>query len=177
MSLYGSKNDQLLSILALEKSRRFAFFLVRFLSFLSKMGSIRIYRKTAPTKSTVLGPGPPPGISIEIYRFLALFTILGAFNRAGKTVSKIGIYSKPPLKSDFYEVFYKFATQFRPVTIFLKYFYYQLVYKFTTHGFGIMLSSSIFWYALKSLDIVFLFTLLYLVSMVRCALLLSNTTP
>jgi hypothetical protein len=32
---------------------------------------------------------------------------LGAFNRAGKTVTKIGIYSKPPLKSEFYSHFIK----------------------------------------------------------------------
>jgi hypothetical protein len=34
---------------------------------------IGIYGKTGPTKSTVLGPGPPPGIFIKfigIYRFL-----------------------------------------------------------------------------------------------------------
>jgi hypothetical protein len=82
------------------------------------MGSIRIYRKTAPTKSTVLGPGPPPWENDEIYRFLCIFIDFGVFNRAGKTVSKIGIYALPPSKSEIYSVFLKFATQFRPVTIF-----------------------------------------------------------
>jgi hypothetical protein len=50
----------------------------------------------------VLGPGPPPWEKDEIYRFLLNFIDFGVFNRAGKTVSKIGIYSKPPLKSEIY---------------------------------------------------------------------------
>jgi hypothetical protein len=72
------------------------------LTFLSKMGPIRIYRKTGPTKSTVLGPRPPPWRKGEIYRKLSIFWYFRAFNRAGKTVSKIGIYALPPLKSEFY---------------------------------------------------------------------------
>jgi hypothetical protein len=67
--------------------------------------AIGIYRKTGPTKSTVLGPGPPPGENYKIYRFLTIFIDFGVFNRAGKTVSKIGIYSKPPPKSEIYVVF------------------------------------------------------------------------
>jgi hypothetical protein len=62
------------------------------------MELIGIYRKTGPTKSTVLGPGPPPGEIHKIYRNLSIFHVLGAFNRAGKTVTKVGIYSKPPQK-------------------------------------------------------------------------------
>jgi hypothetical protein len=57
---------------------------------------IAIYRKSGPTKSTVLGPGPPPGEIHKIYWFLSIFHVLGAFNRAGKTVTKVGIYSLPP---------------------------------------------------------------------------------
>jgi hypothetical protein len=60
---------------------------------------IGIYRKTAPTKSTVLGAHPPPLARGQIYRFFMIFTENRAFNTAGKTVTKIGIYSKPPPKS------------------------------------------------------------------------------
>jgi hypothetical protein len=96
---------QILSKNAIEKNRRFVIFRTTFLRFLSILGSIRIYRKTGPTKSTVLGPGPPPGEKYKFYRFFMIFTVLGAFNRAGKTVTKIGIYSKPPPKSRFYSDF------------------------------------------------------------------------
>jgi hypothetical protein len=75
---------------------------VTFLSILSENGSIGIYRKTGPTKSTVLGPGPPPWKINEIYRKLWFFHVFGVFNTAGKSVSKIGIYALPPLKSEFY---------------------------------------------------------------------------
>jgi hypothetical protein len=34
-----------------------------------------------------------------------IFIDFGAFNRAGKTVSKIGIYALPPSKSEIYGVF------------------------------------------------------------------------
>jgi hypothetical protein len=88
-----------------EKSRRFVKISVGFYRFLVKKWSIGIYRKTAPTKSTVLGPGPPPWREVEIYRFLPIFWVLGAFNTAGKSVSKIGIYALPPLKSEFYSKF------------------------------------------------------------------------
>jgi hypothetical protein len=50
----------------------------------------------------VLGPGPPPWRKHEIYRKLLIFIDFGAFNRAGKSVTKIGIYSKPPPKSGIY---------------------------------------------------------------------------
>jgi hypothetical protein len=52
-----------------------------------------------------LGPDPPPWRKHKIYRKIAFFIDFGVFNRAGKTVSKIGIYSKPPPKSDFYGIF------------------------------------------------------------------------
>jgi hypothetical protein len=87
------------------KSRRFVIFLTPFFTFWTEIWPIGIYRKTGPTKSTVLGPDPPPGREVEIYRFLSNFHDFGAFNRAGKTVSKIGIYSKPPPKSRFYSNF------------------------------------------------------------------------
>jgi hypothetical protein len=86
------------------KSRRFVIFLVTFLTFWTEKSPIRIYRKTAPTKSTVLGPRPPPWRKDDFYRILSIFDHFGAFNRAGKTVTKIGIYSKPPPKSEIYAV-------------------------------------------------------------------------
>jgi hypothetical protein len=98
----GVENDQKMSKLALEKSGRFVIFLVRFWWILSEKWLIGIYRKTGPTKSTVLGPGPPPWRKVEIYWFLTFFDEFGAFNRAGKSVSKIGIYALPPLKSEIY---------------------------------------------------------------------------
>jgi uncharacterized membrane protein YgcG len=57
----GVKNDQKLSNLGLRKSRRFVIFLPRFLSFWTENVAIGIYRKTGPTKSTVLGPRGGPG--------------------------------------------------------------------------------------------------------------------
>jgi hypothetical protein len=101
----GVKNDRFLSILRHRKSRRFGVFLVHFFTFLSILGSIGIYRKTAPTKSTVLGPGPPPWRKVDFYWFLSIFTDFGAFNRAGKSVTKIGIYALPPQKWSFYSHF------------------------------------------------------------------------
>jgi hypothetical protein len=77
------------------------------LSFWIDFGAIGIYRKTGPTKSTVLGPRPPPWRKHKIYRFLRVFIDFGVFNTAGKSVSKIGIYALPPLKSEKNGVFMK----------------------------------------------------------------------
>jgi hypothetical protein len=90
------------SNLSIEKNRRFVKISGRFLTFWIVLGRYRIYRKSGPTKSTVLGPGPPPWEFIEIYRKNTIFHDFRAFNRAGKTVTKIGIYSKPPPKWSFY---------------------------------------------------------------------------
>jgi putative ubiquitin-RnfH superfamily antitoxin RatB of RatAB toxin-antitoxin module len=90
-----------MSKMGIEKNRRFVIFLTRFSSFSVQKCPIGIYRKTGPTKSTVLGPRPPPWEKYEIYRFLRIFIDFGVFNRAGKTVTKIGIYSKPPRKVKF----------------------------------------------------------------------------
>jgi hypothetical protein len=111
--ILGVKNDQNFSKTGLEKNRRFVIFWAPFLSILSEMGRYRIYRKTGPTKSTVLGPGPPPWEFIEIYRILSIFRVFGVFNRAGKSVSKIGIYALPPLKSEFYSIFIYWGVTFR----------------------------------------------------------------
>jgi hypothetical protein len=107
-SLWGVKIDHFLSNLGHKKNRRFVIFSVEFYRFWVQKCPIRIYRKTGPTKSTVLGPRPPPWEIVEIYRFLLKFIDFGVFNRAGKTVSKIGIYALPPLKSEFYAQFIEF---------------------------------------------------------------------
>jgi hypothetical protein len=105
------KIDPKMSKMAHEKNRRFVIFRTPFFTFLTKIWPIRIYRKTGPTKSTVLGPRPPPWRKHKFYRFLSNFDDFGAFNRAGKTVSKIGIYALPPLKSEFYEFLLKIGGQ------------------------------------------------------------------
>jgi hypothetical protein len=64
-----------------------------------------------------------------------IFTEKGVYNRAGKTDTKIGIYSKPPPKKEIYGYRYKivynfviFGPQFRvknffPAPFFLKYIF------------------------------------------------------
>jgi hypothetical protein len=95
----GVKSDQISSKMAIEKNRRLVIFLTTFLTFLSKIGPIRIYRKTGPTKSYVLGPRLPPWQIDLIYRIFTFFIDFGVFNISGKTVNKIGIYSTPPPKN------------------------------------------------------------------------------
>jgi hypothetical protein len=63
----GVKFDQKISKMRIGKSRRFVKIWVTFLPILSENWLIGIYRKTGPTKSTVLGPGPPPWEKYEIY--------------------------------------------------------------------------------------------------------------
>jgi hypothetical protein len=52
--------------------------------------------KQAPQKALCLGPDPPLGFSIKFIKIM-VFLRFWAFNTAGKTVTKVGIYSKPPL--------------------------------------------------------------------------------
>jgi hypothetical protein len=111
----GVQNDQKSRFSGHKKNRRFVIFSVRFCPILSENCPIRIYRKTGPTKSTVLGPRPPPWEFHKFYRILSIFRDFGVFNRAGKTVSKIGIYSKPPPKSRFYVVFINSRPNFFPI--------------------------------------------------------------
>jgi hypothetical protein len=66
-SFMGVKIDQKCRKMTIEKSGRFVIFLPRFLTFGTENDCYRIYRKTGPTKSTVLGPGPPPWENDEIY--------------------------------------------------------------------------------------------------------------
>jgi hypothetical protein len=63
-----------------------------------------------------LGPDPPPWEKHKIYRKLTIFNDFGAFNRAGKSVSKIGIYALPPLKSEFYGFWDEIFNLSRPIT-------------------------------------------------------------
>jgi hypothetical protein len=63
------------------------------------MTPIEFIEKQPPQKALCLGPTPPPLARGQIYRFLLIFIENRAFNTAGKTVTKIGIYSKPPPKS------------------------------------------------------------------------------
>jgi hypothetical protein len=76
-----------------------------FCPFYPKWGLYGFIEKQAPQKALCLGPDPPPWENDENYRNLPIFIDFGVFNRAGKTVTKIGIYSKPPPKSQFYSVF------------------------------------------------------------------------
>jgi hypothetical protein len=94
----GVKNDQILAKIAIEKNRRFVFFRVTFLRFLSILGSIRIYRKTGPTKSTVLGPRPPPGNSINFVDFCRFLLILGSSREPEKPSAKSASTPYPPYK-------------------------------------------------------------------------------
>jgi hypothetical protein len=64
-----------------------------------KMCLLEFIEKQPPQKALCLGPTPPPLAKVEIYRFFMFFYVFRAFNTAGKTVTKIGIYSKPPPKS------------------------------------------------------------------------------
>jgi hypothetical protein len=52
--------------------------------------------KQAPQKALCLGPDPPMEISIKFMKIMG-FLRFWAFNTAGKTVTKVGIYSLPPL--------------------------------------------------------------------------------
>jgi hypothetical protein len=82
--------------------------------------------KNRPHKKHCAWARTPPWRKVEIYRFLTIFYYFGAFNRAGKTVTKIGIYSKPPLKSEFYRFFINSRPNFVHRTIFIKYFIYAI---------------------------------------------------
>jgi hypothetical protein len=92
----GVKIDEKMSKTGVEKSRRFAFFWGRFLSFWTENVAIGIYRKTGPTKSTVLGPGPPPGIFIKFIDFYRFFAFLGSSIEPEKPSAKSASTPYPP---------------------------------------------------------------------------------
>jgi hypothetical protein len=52
--------------------------------------------KQAPQKALCLGPDPPRGFSIKFIKIMVFFGFW-AFNTAGKSVTKVGIYALPPL--------------------------------------------------------------------------------
>jgi hypothetical protein len=101
MSFMGVKFDQFLSKTGHKKNRRFVIFRGRFLSFWTDFGAIGIYRKTGPTKSTVLGPGPPPGKSIKFIDFYRFLSILGSSIQPEKASVKSASTPYPPQKVNF----------------------------------------------------------------------------
>jgi hypothetical protein len=101
----------------------------------------------------VLGPRPPPWRKHKFYRKIAFFWVLGAFNTAGKTVTKIGIYSKPPPKSRFYSKFieiyhYSWLRQFIAT-------HYRIVC-FIFWSWVLYFYSSIYWNSVEVFTLVFL---------------------
>jgi hypothetical protein len=52
--------------------------------------------KQPPQKALCLGPDPPLRFSIKFIEIIDFYRFW-AFNRAGKTVTKVGIYALPPL--------------------------------------------------------------------------------
>jgi hypothetical protein len=93
------------------------FFDVLFDRFWPKMSLYGFIEKQAPQKALCLGPDPPPWEIYKFYRILPFFIDFGVFNRAGKTVSKIGIYALPPLKREIYWFFINSRPNFVPYTI------------------------------------------------------------
>jgi hypothetical protein len=67
--------------------------------------------KQAPQKALCLGPDPPLGKSIKFMKIMVFFRFW-AFNTAGKTVTKVGIYSLPPLGSAQKVIFLDFGPKF-----------------------------------------------------------------
>jgi hypothetical protein len=121
----GVKKCRILSILGYEKNRRFVIFRGPFWPILTKKCSIRIYRKTGPTKSTVLGPGPPPWEFHKFYRFLAFFWILGPSIEPEKPSVKSASTPYPPEKwnlSEFIEYFIISRPNLLPTPFFKIYF-------------------------------------------------------
>jgi hypothetical protein len=100
-SILGVKFCHFLSILALEKNRRFVIFWVPFWRFWSLLVPIGIYRKTGPTKSTVLGPGPPPWDFHKFYRNFGFFWIFGPSIEPEKASVKSASTAYPPSKVKF----------------------------------------------------------------------------
>jgi hypothetical protein len=80
----------------------------------TKKWPIRIYGKTGPTKSTVLGARPPPVNFNKFYRFFTIFAFLGPSIQPGKPSPKSASTANPPskvVKKWFFKkiiVFYRF---------------------------------------------------------------------
>jgi hypothetical protein len=103
-------------------------FLDHFFDFFIQNGPYTDLSKNGPHKKHCAWAPTPPWRKVEIYWILSIFSYFGAFNRAGKTVSKIGIYALPPSKIDFYGQFIKILA---PEPFFIKFYniYTQLVFK------------------------------------------------
>jgi hypothetical protein len=97
----GVKSDQILSKTGVEKNRRFVIFWCPFLTFWTDFVAIGIYRKTGPTKSTVLGPRPPPGKSIKFIDFLPFLPFWGPSIEPEKASLKSASTANPPQKVNF----------------------------------------------------------------------------
>jgi hypothetical protein len=106
------------AILRNEKNRRFVIFWTPFSPFWSLLEPIGIYRKTGPTKSTVLGPGPPPWEFYKIYRNLRFFVIFGPSIQPEKASVKSASTPYPPWKVNFMVIFNLSRPNFVPNTIF-----------------------------------------------------------
>jgi hypothetical protein len=115
----GVKIDQKLSKMAFEKNRRFVIFLVRFWRNLSLFGPIRIYRKTGPTKSTVLGPRPPPENSIKFIDFWPFLLFWGPSIEPEKASLKSASTPYPPWKVIFIGFFNNLLPNFVPIPFYL----------------------------------------------------------
>jgi hypothetical protein len=106
--LMGVKNDQNsiknVKIGAWKKST-VRVFLGSIFVFLDRFWGYRDLSKNRPHKKHCAWAPTPPWEIHKIYRFFSIFDDFGAFNRAGKTVIKIGIYALPPLKRYFYAIF------------------------------------------------------------------------
>jgi hypothetical protein len=80
---------------------------------------------------------------------LLVFYHFGAFNRAGKTVSKIGIYALPPLKSEIYRFLMKLGREFIHLYLFFKIFIMPLGFKNVYHAIelftSVLLVLELFW--------------------------------
>jgi hypothetical protein len=88
------------------------------LSFLDRKVSYTDLSKNRPHKKHCAWAPTPPWRNHKIYRFLSIFRDFGVFNRAGKSVSKIGIYALPPSKSEIYGDLLKIGLKFIDSTVF-----------------------------------------------------------
>jgi hypothetical protein len=108
INLWGSKNDKISLKIVQNGDWKKSTVRENFGQILIIFGPKVTYRdlsKNRPHKKHCAWARTPPWKFDEIYRFFMFFIDFGVFNRAGKTVSKIGIYALPPQKSEFYRYF------------------------------------------------------------------------
>jgi hypothetical protein len=111
----GVKKWSKMSKFGIEKNRRFVIFRVTFYRFWPLLVPIRIYRKTGPTKSTVLGPGPPPGKIYKIYRKSWFFLKNGPSIEPEKASVKSASTPYPPSKVNFIRFLINLLPNFVPL--------------------------------------------------------------